>query len=133
MEILIKKLNDQATLPAYDREAGPGIDVNSLVEVTIMPGTSAVVSTGIAMAMPVGYVGLIWNQKGTVIGEDIKATAGMVDSGYREEILVELTNTGAEEKKIAPGERVAQILVQKIEHANLIEAEDLSSFDPETE
>lgn len=57
MEILIKRLNPNAKLPVYGREAGPGIDLYTIEDVTIPPGEKKVLSTGISMAMPVGYIG----------------------------------------------------------------------------
>lgn len=126
MEILIKRLHEDAKLPAYGREAGPGIDLSSLHEVVIEPGAKARVSTGIAMAMPVGYVGLIWSQDTMTISDPLKVTQGIVDSGYREEIIVELTNTSGATRTIAAGEVIAQLLVQQVHRAHLIEAEDVS-------
>lgn len=126
MEILIKRLDDNAKLPAYGREAGPGIDLSSLHEVTIEPGARVQVSTGIAMAMPVGYIGFIWSQNPMTINDPIKVTESIVDSGYRDEIVIELTNTGGEGRTIAAGEVIAQLLVQQIHRAHLIEAEDVS-------
>ncbi|MBP6881641.1 MAG: dUTP diphosphatase [Candidatus Pacebacteria bacterium] len=127
MEILIKRLEEKAKLPAYSHEAGPGIDLYALNTVIIEPGAKVRVQTGIAMAMPVGYIGLIWNEQPMVINSSLKVTRGMVDSGYRDEIVVELTNVGAETHTINAGETVAQVLVQQIHLAHLIEAEDLSS------
>ncbi len=131
MEILIKRLSEQAKLPVYGREAGPGIDLFSLDEVIIAPMETVQVPTGVAMAIPVGYVALIWNQQSEVINATTKVTAGLIDSGHRGEIVVEVTNLGQESLTIASGERVAQLLVQKVHHAHLIEAEDLSDSAPE--
>lgn len=127
MEILIKRLNDDAILPAYNSEAGPGIDLCIHGDITVEPGARIVVPTGIAMAVPVGYIGLIWNQESIVLDEPIKVTTSMIDSGYREEIKVELVNTGAESRTFTSGERIAQVLIQQIHRAHLIEAEDLSA------
>ncbi len=120
-------MEEKAKLPAYSHEAGPGIDLYALNTVIIEPGAKVRVQTGIAMAMPVGYIGLIWNEQPMVINSSLKVTRGMVDSGYRDEIVVELTNVGAETHTINAGETVAQVLVQQIHLAHLIEAEDLSS------
>ncbi|MCA9362171.1 dUTP diphosphatase [Candidatus Kaiserbacteria bacterium] len=125
MEILIKRLNDNARLPAYGREAGPGIDLYALDDVTIEPGERVLVQTGVALAMPVGYIGLIWSQRGMTTQNAMKVTTDIVDSGYREEVRVELTNTGSEQIHFAAGEPIAQLLVQQAQHAHLIEAEDL--------
>lgn len=127
MEILIKRLNKNAKLPIYGREAGPGIDIYTLNEVVIEPMARVRVSTGVAMAMPVGYIGVIWSHDTMVIDNPIKVTTGIIDSGYRDEIIVELTNTGLESIVINAGEIMAQLLVQHVHHAHLIEAEDLSS------
>lgn len=126
MEILIKKLNEQAKLPAYNSEASSGIDIYSLVGVTIEPGARVVVSTGVAMAIAVGYVGVIWNRKGVTLEEPLKITPGIVDSGFREEIKIELSNQGPESVSFGAGEKIAQMLIQKVERAKLIEAADLS-------
>lgn len=131
MEILIKRLDEQAKLPVYSREAGPGIDLYTLHEVTIAPGETVHVSTGVALAIPVGYVALVWSQHSIVINDAIKVTASLVDSGHRDEIIVELTNTGAEARTFAAGAQVAQLLVQQIHHAQLIEAEDFSNNEHE--
>ncbi|MFT7645200.1 MAG: dUTP pyrophosphatase [Candidatus Paceibacteria bacterium] len=129
MEILIKRINDDAKLPAYKQEVGPGIELYAFGEVIIEPGEKVLVSTGIAIAMPVGYVGLVWNQNNMILDQDIRVTATIIDSGYRDEVKVELFNAGTENRTIADAEVVAQLLVQSVSHARLIEAEDLSGFD----
>ncbi|MCA9356616.1 hypothetical protein H6784_03035 [Candidatus Nomurabacteria bacterium] len=126
MEILIKRLNDQAKLPAYSSEAGPGIDLYSLNEVVVEPGAKVVVSTGVAMAIPVGYVGLVWSRNSFSITDPIKVSDSMVVSGYRDEISVEIENKGSEAVTFTAGEKVAQLMVQKIHKMQLIEAADLS-------
>lgn len=131
MEILIKRLNENAKMPVYGQEAGPGIDIYALDGVTIAPGAKVMVSTGIAMAMPVGYIGMIWSRNGLVTKEDLRVTTVMVNSGCREEIVIEVTNVGGAEQTIAAGEVVAQMLVQAVDHAHLIEAEDLSGSESE--
>lgn len=129
MEILIKRISDKAKLPVYGREAGPGIDLFASEEVTVEPGKHVVVSTGVALAMPVGYVGLVWNQQGMTTGQTIKVTTGVIDSGNHEEIRIELKNVGTEAKTFKIGDKVAQILVQQIHHASLIEAAEFGGDD----
>lgn len=128
MEILIKRLNEQAKLPAYGEAVGPGIELYATEAVTVAPGATVCVATGVAIAMPVGYVGVVWNRNSLVIGEPLRLTTSVIDSGCRDEIKVEMTNTSDGEVMIAVGEVVAQILVQAVSHAHLIEAEDLSGF-----
>ena len=132
MEILIKKLSEQAKLPVYSNEAEPGMDLYTKGEVTVGPNERKMVYTGIAMAIPVGYVGLIWNQASMVTNEAVKVTTSLVDTGYRKEITVELTNEGSEVRTFATGEKVAQLLVQKVHHTSLIEADDLDDFEQES-
>jgi len=129
MEILIKRISDSAKLPVYGREAGPGIDLFASEEVTVEPGKHAVVSTGVALAMPVGYVGFVWNQQGVTTGQAIKVTTGVIDSGNREEIKIELKNIGNEAKTFRTGDKVAQLLIQQIHHASLIEAAEFGGDD----
>ncbi|NCT02286.1 hypothetical protein GW766_03515 [Candidatus Parcubacteria bacterium] len=127
MEILIKRLYENATLPVYGREASSGIELCALTGVVIKPGMTVLVPTGIAMAVPVGYIGLVWGAPTMVVGNPIKVTTAIIESRHRDEIVIEISNTGTESKKISAGEVVAQLLVQQVHHAQLIEAEDLSS------
>ncbi len=127
MEILIKRLDENAKLPAYGHEAGPGVDLYALNTVIVEPGAKVRIQTGVAMAVPVGYIGLIWGQNPMTINNSLKVTSGMVDSGYRDEIVIEITNAGAESHTINDGDVIAQIIVQQVHLAHLIEAEDLSS------
>jgi dUTP pyrophosphatase len=126
MEILIKKLVEHAKLPAYATEAESGMDVYALEAVAIEPGASVVVNTGIAMAVPVGYVGFITSQHSLELNERIKVTSDYIDSGYRGELRLELTNTGGEVYHVNAGDVVGQIFVQQVHRATLIEAADLS-------
>lgn len=126
MEILIKRLTEQAKMPEYSRVASPGIDLYSQFEVPVEPGTKVAVSTGVAVAIPVGFVGWIKDPRSMAIGHTLSVTAALVDSNFREEIVLEVTNNSSETKIFAPGETVAQLLVQKVERAKIIEAEDLS-------
>ena len=126
MEILIKKLNDQAKLPVYSSEVEPGIDLYNVGDISVEPGASVGISTGVAMALPVGYVGVVRSPKNMTASEAVMITANTVDSSYRSEIIIELKNVSSETKFFAAGELVAQLIVQKVEHASLIEANDLS-------
>lgn len=125
MEILIKRLNENAKLPAYGREAGPGIDLYIDKDVAIEPGAKAVLSTGVIIAMPVGYVGYICGSNCMNIDDCVRTTMSVLDSGYREEIMVEVTNIGSDVQTFSAGEKIAQILVHQIVRSQLIEVEDL--------
>ena len=126
MEILIKRLTEKAKLPVYSRPASPGMDLYSQFEVPIEPGAKVAISTGIAVAIPVGYIGWVKDPRSMAIGHTVSVTAALVDSSFREEIVLEVINNSSETKIFQPGETVAQLLIQKVERAKLIEAEDLS-------
>lgn len=126
MEILIKRLDEKAKLPNYASESAPGIDIYSLEEVVVQPGQKIIVPTGVAIAIPVGYVGLIIDKRGYLLGKALEIEPSVMDSSFREEIMINYVNHGEEEKVVTAGEKVAQLLVQKAEHPMLIEAEELS-------
>jgi len=126
MEILIKRLTEQAKLPQYNRPASSGVDLYSQFEVPVEPGAKVAISTGIAVAIPVGYIGWVKDAHSMAIGHTLSVTAALVDSSYRDEVVVEVTNNSSETKVFAPGETCAQLIVQRVHRANVIEAEDLS-------
>ena len=126
MEILIKRLTEQAKLPEYNRPASPGIDLYSQFEVPVEPGAKVAISTGVAVAIPVGYIGWVKDAQSMAIGHTVAVTAALVDSSYLDEVVVEVTNHSSETKVFAPGETCAQLIVQKVHRPNVMEAEDLS-------
>lgn len=126
MEILIKRLDEKAKLPGYASESASGICICSLDEVVIHPRQKNIVSTGVAIAIPVGYVGLIIDKKGCLLGESLEIESNVIDSSFREEIKINYVNNSDEEKTIGAGEKIAQLLIQKAERPMLIEAEELS-------
>ena len=83
--------------------------------------------TGIAMAIPDGFVGLVWDKSGLAVKQGLHRLAGVIDSGYRGEIQVALINLGNEQIQIAKGQKIAQLLFQKVEHAQLEEVKDLDA------
>ncbi len=128
MEILIKRLSAENKMPAYASLASAGIELYSLAGGEVRPGEKVCVSTGIAFAMPVGFVGLLRGRYGVSSSDSIKVSAGFIDSSYRKEVKIELKNTGDETYTYERGDTVAQLLIQEVHRANLIEAEDLSGF-----
>lgn len=125
MEILIKRSNSDSKLPAYNREAGSGIDLFVGEEITIEPNERAMVSTGVSLALPVGYIGTILNQANSIVKSNFRLTSMVIDSGYRDEIVLEVFNLDTEPKTFAIGEKIAEMSVQQIERSRLIEVEDL--------
>lgn len=83
------------------------------------------VSTGISMAIPKGYAGLIWDKSGLAMKKGIKTMAGVIDAGYQGEIKILLHNLSKEEFKIEKGMKISQMLIQPVESRELLEVDDL--------
>lgn len=119
MQLQIKKLTDSAVVPVFAHKADAGMDLCANEAVTIAPGERAVISTGIAMAIPEGYVGLIWDKSGVSTKKGLKTLAGVIDASYRGEVKVCLLNTGREVQEFAVGDKIAQMLIQKVEQPHI--------------
>lgn len=115
----IKKLRDGAVLPTRQFEGDAGLDLYAVETVTLHPGQRGKVPTGIALAIPKGMVGLIWDKSGLSNNHGLKTLGGVVDAGYRGEILVGLVNLSQETYTIEKGHRVAQMLLQRIERTTI--------------
>ena len=115
MKIRVKKLSDLAKLPTYGSDGAAGGDLVSAEEgeVVINPNETAFISTGIAMEIPEGYVGLIYARSGLACKRDLAPAnkVGVIDSDYRGEIKVALHNHGTKPQTVLPGERIAQIVI----------------------
>ncbi len=125
VEIRLVKLHEDMTTPHYSHEGDAGIDLRSAEEFVLKSGESKVVKTGIKMAIPKGYVGLIWDKSGYAAKSSIHVLAGVIDSTYRGEIGVVLKNLGKEDFEIKKDMKISQILIQPVVTANLIETDSL--------
>ena len=133
--IQVQKLSEQATIPTKANATDAGYDLYALENTEIFAGKRRLVRTGVAMAIPEGYAGLIWPRSGLAVKQGIDVFAGVIDSGYRGEIRVCLYNSchgssvsgTADSFKIKAGDRIAQILFQNIEDFELYEVKDLDS------
>lgn len=114
MDIAIKKLSPKAVLPDYANNHDAGMDLYACEEYTIEPNQRVVVATGIAMAIPEGYVGLIWDKSGLAVKHGLTTIAGVIDASYRGEIQVALINTGNQAYVVESGKKIAQLLVQPV-------------------
>ena len=113
-ELPVKRLHAGATLPTRAYEGDAGIDISACERVDLGPGERAVVSTGLAVAIPEGHAGLVLPRSGLAVRHGIgKVNApGLIDSGYRGELKVVLLNTDREERFVVePGMRIAQLVV----------------------
>lgn len=113
----IKKLDDSLPTPRYAHEGDAGLDLYSAQDVKLEPGQRALVSTGIAVAIPEGYAGFVQPRSGLAAkqGVSIVNTPGLIDSGYRGEVKVILLNTDLEDSvRISRGDRIAQLVIQEV-------------------
>jgi dUTP pyrophosphatase len=127
--IAVKRLREQARLPAYMTEYAAGMDLSAaLMEPLVLaPGERRLIPTGIAMAIPVGYEGQVRPRSGLALRQGLTMlnTPGTIDSDYRGEIGVIMINHGNESATIAPGDRIAQLIIAPVVRATLVETVDL--------
>ena len=119
LEILITKLDEQAVIPTYATLGDARADLYSISEVTLGPGERALIKTGIAIAIPLGFVGLVHPRSGLGLksGVSVVNTPGTIDSGYRGEIGVVLINHDLGKSfTVKKGDRIAQLVIQKVEN-----------------
>lgn len=117
LDIEIKLLHPNATIPTYAHYNDAGADLTCIDDVEIDPGERALVPTGIALAIPDGYVGLVHPRSGLAVkhGVSMVNTPGTIDAGYRGEIKVLLINLDPREKVVLPaGTRIAQLVIQQV-------------------
>lgn len=126
MQIKVKRLNPEAKLPSYSHPGDAGMDIYALEETTLMPGNRAQIRTGISMELPIGFVALVWDKSGLSHKHGLKTLGGVIDAGYRGEYMIGMINLGSEPYTFEKGEKVAQILIQKIEHPSLLEVDELN-------
>lgn len=126
MEIKVKKLHKDAKIPTYAHHGDAGFDLYAIESVSIPVGARVLVGTGIAIEIPDGYVGLIWDKSGLSMVHGLKNLGGVIDAGYRGEIKAGVVNLSDEDYTITVGHKVAQMLIQKVERADIKEVADLS-------
>lgn len=127
MKLNIQKLDPKAKLPSYAHPGDAGMDLFTTEDYTIQPKERHVFKTGVAMEIPDGYVGLIWDKSGLSAKHGLHHFAGVIDSIYRGEIQIVIYNSSDESYEFKQGDKIAQILIQKVEQVELEEANELSS------
>jgi dUTP pyrophosphatase len=126
--VLIKRIDPELPLPSYAHPGDAGADLVSAVEVTLQPGERSLVPTGIAVALPDGYAAFVHPRSGLAArsGVSIVNSPGTVDAGYRGEIKVLLVNLDpAAAVTLRRGDRIAQLLFQRVERARFVEVDAL--------
>jgi dUTP pyrophosphatase len=128
VRVEVRRLDPGLPLPAYAREGDAGLDLYAAETVTLAPGARLAVGTGIAVAIPPGCAGFVLPRSGLALrqGLSLVNTPGLIDAGYRGEIRVILINHDRDTAvTLARGDRIAQLVIQRIESADLIEVEKL--------
>src|SRR3989338_6604944 len=126
MKIKVKKLREDAKLPTHGDPGDAGVDFYAIEKVVFAPGNQARVHTGIAIEIPEEHVGLIWDKSSVSFNLGLKVFGGVIDSGYRGEIIMCLLNTSDKEVIIEKGHKVAQMIIQKFEHCEIVEVNEIS-------
>lgn len=130
IEVPIKRLDPDLPLPKYAKPGDAGCDLIAAEQITLEPGGGrALISTGIAIALPEGYAAFIQPRSGLAFKHGVTClnTPGLIDSGYRGELKVLLVNTDPNVPfEVNRGERIAQLVIQKVEQAEFTEVDDLS-------
>ena len=128
LTVSVVRLDPDLPLPSYAHPGDAGADLVTAVDVTLDPGERAMVPTGIALALPDGYVALVHPRSGLAArhGLSIVNTPGTIDAGYRGEIKVLLINHDPSTPiKLTRGDRIAQLVVQRFERAGFVEVDEL--------
>ena len=126
MTLKIKKLSATAILPKYAHPHDAGMDLYASETVVILPQERTLIPTGIALSIPIGYVGLIWDKSGIATKHGLKTMAGVIDSGYRGEVKILLHNLSQQSYTIEAGTKIAQMLIQPVEQKQIVEVEELA-------
>ena len=128
IDVLLTRLDPDVPVPAYAHPGDAGADLVTTVDVRLEPGERAMVPTGVAIALPEGYVALVHPRSGLAarFGVSIVNAPGTVDAGYRGEVKVVLVNLDPRDAvELRRGDRVAQLVIQRVEHARFVEVDAL--------
>ncbi len=128
LKVLIKRIDATVPLPTYAKGGDAGADLVTTKDFTLAPGERALIPTGISIALPDGYVALVHPRSGLAIkhGVTLVNTPGTIDAGYRGEIACILINHDIKETvSFVKGDRIAQLIIQKVERADFVEVEEL--------
>lgn len=127
VNLRVKKLRKTAKSPKRESKGAAGYDLyanlDAPIEIDVLG--KELIPTGISMMIPKGTVGLIWSRSGWSVNDDCEVGAGVIDEDYRGEVKVVLRNLGRKRKRVEPGDRIAQLLIQKIDHPEVIEVDNL--------
>ena len=127
IKLPLTRLDPSIELPSYAREGDAGLDLRAAHDATLEPSSRGLVGTGLAVAIPPGYAGLVLPRSGLALSQGVTVlnAPGLVDAGYRGELKVLLVNHGDKPVPVRRGDRIAQLVIQRVERAELIEVNEL--------
>jgi dUTP pyrophosphatase len=127
VQLRVRRLDPEAPLPHLAHAWDAGLDLCAAEALTLAPGARAAVGTGLAIAVPPGWVGLVHPRSGLALrhGLTVANAPGTIDAGYRGELKVLLVNLGAEDVPIERGDRIAQLVLQQVGIVEVVEVEEL--------
>ncbi len=132
IDIKIKRLDKSLPVPAYAHKTDAGMDLYSAIDCVLKPYDRKLIPSGIKLAIPDGYAGFVQPRSGLAIknGISLVNSPGLIDSGYRGEVCIIMINLDKEmDFTIKKGDKICQLVIKKVEQANLIEVEDLEGSD----
>lgn len=128
-KLYVKKLDPRAVLPTYGSAAAAGADLYAVADapVCIAPGETVLVHTGLSLAIPVGYAGLVYARSGLSVKRGLAPAnkVGVIDADYRGELMVALYNQSPVTQEVAPGERIAQLVIAPCPQFDFTETDEL--------
>ena len=132
VDVLVRRVDPDVPLPSYAHPGDAGLDLVTTVAAEVAPGDRVLLPTGIAIALPEGYAAFVHPRSGLAVryGVSLVNAPGTIDAGYRGEIAVSLVNLDPRDSVVlARGDRIAQLVVQRVEHAVLHEVDRLPGSD----
>lgn len=125
MQIQVKKLDPRAKLPSYGHPGDAGLDFYALEDALISAGQRAQVRTGIALVVPSGYTGLVWDRSSLSHLHGLHSIGGVFDAGFTGEYIFCFFNTSQVDYKFKAGDKVAQLLIQPVAQVEVVEVSEL--------
>lgn len=127
IELKIKKIHKDAIMPKFAHDGDAGMDLFTVESFELKSGERKSMPLGLAFEIPYGYVGLLWDKSGLSHKHGIKSFGGVIDSGYRGEIHVGLMNLSNQDYVFDKGDKVIQIIIQKVERPVIVELDELQN------
>ena len=129
MILKVKKVSQEAILPSYAHDTDAGMDFFTNETITVPPGETRRIKSGISVEIPEGFVGLFWDKSGLSMNHSIKVLAGVIDAGFRGEIVMGVINLGKDSYTFEKGHKVMQMLIQPVNKVEIVETASLTDSD----